>query len=213
MQRSLRSLSIFLVAAALQALPQPTLFATEQETAAPAQLSDGERDRLVGLLEASQTETDRLVAATSDAVWSEKPAPEKWSVAEVVEHLALAEEGLSGLYRQALENAPDPEWQTVAAPGIDGVLAALADRSQRFQAPEGFQPRGEQSRDELLARYAAARAATLEFVRTTQAPLKQHTASGPPGNMNVEQWLALVAAHNMRHNKQIEEVMAVVAAN
>ena len=170
-------------------------------------LTDDERSELVEILEKSRSELEELAAKTDEAHWLEKPDPERWSVGEVVEHLVLAEESLFGMVTAALEGEADPEWAQIAANGTGDLVNTVQDRTQKFQAPEILQPKGETPRDELLARYAALRTKTLDFVRSTQAPVKRHTAAGPPGKMNVHQWLALMGAHNLRHNQQIAEVI------
>ena len=171
-------------------------------------LSETERAELVDLLERSRSELETLAAAAVGDAWSRKPAPDRWSVGEVVEHLVLAEEALFDMVRTALDGEEDPDWlQIDAAVGVSGLVANLSDRSQRFQAPELLQPKGETGRDDLLARFAALRAKTLDFAHRTQAPIKRHTAEGPQGKMTTHQWLGLVAAHNLRHNQQIAEVL------
>ncbi len=170
-------------------------------------LSDHERAEVIKLLETSRSELETLAAQTDEAHWYQKPDPERWSVGEVVEHLVLTEESLFGMVHGALASDADPEWVQIAANGTDALAKTVQDRSQKFQAPEVLQPKGEAPREELLARYAALRTKTLDFVRSTQAPVKRHTAAGPPGKMNVHQWLTLIGAHNLRHNQQIAEVI------
>ena len=171
-------------------------------------LSAEERAEIVDLLERSRSELESLTAGVVGERWTTRPGEDRWSVAEVVEHLVLSEEGIVGMARTALEAPVDPEWEAIAAASsVEGLVANLRDRSQKFSAPEVFQPRGEMSREELLAKFAAARAATLDFVHSTQAPLKMHTAEGPPGKMSAQLWLVLCGAHNLRHNQQIEEVL------
>lgn len=174
-------------------------------------LADGDRAHLVELLESSRQELETLVASVDKETWNHRPDPERWSVGEVVEHLILAEEALFGMVHQALSSEPDPEWQTLNQ-GTEAVETLVQDRSQSFQAPEGLQPTGKVERSKAVADYAAKRARTLDFVRGTQAPVKQHVASGPPGKMNVQQWLALVGAHNLRHNRQIADVVELLKA-
>ena len=170
-------------------------------------LSDSERAEVIELLEASRSELESLAAQTDEAHWYKKPDPERWSVGEVIEHLVLTEESLFGMVHGALESDADPEWVQIAANGTEELAKTVQDRNQKFQAPEVLQPKGDTPRDELLARFATLRTKTLDFVRSTQAPVKRHTAAGPPGKMNVHQWLTLIGAHNLRHNQQIAEVI------
>ncbi len=176
-------------------------------------LTDAERQELIDLLNRSKAEFDQLVAGVEGEAWTFKPAPDKWSVGEVAEHLLLAEGLLFGIVEGALEADPNPEWQAAEAKGIEILLQRVPDRSQKFQAPEPIQPKGEMGRAELLDKFAAARQGTLDFVRTTQAPVKQHTAPNPlTGDANVRQWVVFIAAHNLRHNQQIAEVKEAMAA-
>jgi hypothetical protein len=70
-----------------------------------------------------------------------------------------------------------------------------------------LQPTGEKDRTETLRWYAANRSGTIDFARSTQAPLKAHFAEGPPGKLSIDKWIALIGAHNQRHNAQIREVL------
>ena len=83
-------------------------------------------------------ETEKL----SDGQWNFKPAPDRWSVGEVVEHLALAESFLADTRQQVMTGtAPTPE-QLAAAKGKDAlILKAIPDRTQKVQAPEPIQPK------------------------------------------------------------------------
>lgn len=173
-------------------------------------LTDDERAALIDLLESSRSDLETLAAKADGDMWDKKPSDDAWSVAGVVEHLALAEVGIFMMVQEALGNAEDPAWEESAKAGIDGIIATMGDRSQKFQAPPVFQPTGEHSREELLAKYATARAHTLDFIRGTSAPLKLHMAEGPPGKLNAQQWLALMGAHNNRHNDQIREVLETI---
>ncbi len=185
-----------------------TLPAAAQELG--GNLSDDDRAQLVEMLESSRSTTEELAAQADCAIWSEQPAEDSWSVGEVLEHVVIAEEGIFALALRALEAPEDAEWQSLAGADVAAMVAGMQDRSQKFKAPEQFQPKGEMEREELLRQYGAVRAVTLDYVRSTQAPLKRHTAEGPPGKMNVHQWLVLIAGHNMRHNAQIAEVLEQV---
>lgn len=176
-----------------------------------ANLTDDDRTELIGWLEQSRQELEELAALSTGDAWSTKPAEDRWSVGEVVEHLVLAEEGIFGQAMSALASEADPEWEALTAMPAANLVAMMKDRTQKFQAPPQFVPTGESERLELLARFAAARSKTLDFARTTQAPLKQHTAAGPAGKMNAHQWLVLIAAHNLRHNLQIIEAQEQLA--
>ena len=176
-------------------------------SAGDGHLSDDERAFVVKMLEDSRSELEGLAAQADAEVWHQRTDPDRWSVGEVVEHLLLAEEGFYGMLTGALAGEQDAEWEAVAATGVDGLVGMVQDRTQKFQAPDDLTPSGELSREESLARYAAARAKMLDLVRSTDAEVKKYTIEGPPGTMNIQQWLALCGAHNLRHNRQIQDVL------
>ncbi len=173
-------------------------------------LTEDERAHLVELLETSQSELEALAAEAEGDLWLKRPAADSWSVgAGVVPHVRA--EGLFyGVVTATPASEPNPEWRTVAESGTAGLEATVLDRSQQFQAPEQLQPTGEPSRSDLLARFASARAQTLELVGSLDGPVKEHTFTGPPGTMNTHQWLVLVGAHNLRHNQQMKEALEAV---
>src|ERR1700716_825940 len=69
-----------------------------------------------------------------------KPAPDRWSVAEVTEHIAAAEDFLMGMVTgQVMKAPPRPAGDDVQA--LDEmVLAKVPDRSNKAQAPEPLKP-------------------------------------------------------------------------
>ena len=181
--------------------------------AAAGPLTDAERQSFAETLERGLAETDALLARAEGELFAKRPAPERWSVGEVLEHITATEELLMGSIETALGSPADPE----AAGVIERLpVAALAervqDRSQPAQAPEAVRPKGGLTRSQATEAYHARRAKTLEFVRTTQAPLGAHTAEVPGGKLTALHFLTIVANHNLRHNKQIAEALEQLAA-
>ena len=182
----LRACLTLLLTLTLAAVPA---FAADDEMS--AHLTDEERAHIVELLEASQSEMEALAAEAEGDLWSAEPAPDSWSVGEVVEHLVLAEEMFYGILTQTLESEPNPDWQSVAEPGtaeprddragplaeVPGARAAPADR----RAVAGGSPRPLRHRP----------GPDPGAVRSLDGAVKQHTFTGPPGTMNVQQWLVL----------------------
>ena len=154
------------------------------------------------------------MASTPDELWAKKPAPERWAVAEVVEHIGAAETLLFGFLQQAMAAPENANWALVeGGMPTENFLGMLQDRSKRFQAPEPIQPKGGLSRADALAKYAGAHAVTTEFIRRTTAPVKKHVADGPTGKMTAHQILVLIGGHNLRHNAQIRETLEQLKAN
>ncbi len=142
--------------------------------------------------------------------WNYKPSPERWSVGEVTEHIALAEALLFGAVQKALEAPVNPDWETKTKGKTEFLEKVMVDRSRKAAAPESIVPSGK-TRTEVMKMLKDGRAKTLKFAEETQIPLKEHTLDHPfPvfSTLNAYQWLIYIPLHNLRHNQQIAEVKA-----
>lgn len=168
-----------------------------------------ERSFLIAHFEDTRRALLGELEAVTEAQWRFKPAPERWSIAEVMEHLVLAEDFLAGFYRQALDQPPGQRLPS-SNPATDKLIAtAFVDRTRKFQAPAPATPSG-QWRDPAAARaeFLERRARNLETARSTTAPLRLHAFEGPTGKMDAYQGLLMIAAHSARHIAQIREIKA-----
>jgi hypothetical protein len=198
----MKIITTLLCIAAVAAMPRPAV-------AADPQMTQPERDQVIQLLKDSQAEFVQAVSNLSDEQWKWKPAPDRWSVAEVSEHILLAEGMLWGKMQEALANPPNPDWEKKTNGKTEFILKVMAPRMGKAQAPEEIKPRGDLTRAEIMSRFAQVRANTLQFAERTQIALKEQTSEHPfPvfGTLNAYQWLIYIPLHNMRHDKQIEEV-------
>jgi len=180
-------------------------------SASDSTITAPERAKAIQWLGESQKEFLGLLENLSDAAWSYKPAPDRWSVGEAAEHIMHAEGVLFGMLEKALAAPPNPEWDAKTSGKSEFLERVMVDRSRKALAPESVQPRGSLSRAEILSRYQQARARTLKFAEETQLALKAHTADHPFkvfNTLNAYQWLIYIPLHNMRHNQQIAEVKA-----
>lgn len=135
-----------------------------------------------------------------------KPAPDRWSVAECLEHIIVVEGGILGNVEKAMQRAAD---STSPAMGDDDLVRRVAGRANRVKGPERLMPTGRWPHDKLLSEFEAVRNRSVEFAANTQAELRQHTFPHPIiGSCDCYQWLLFIAAHGERHRAQAEEVMA-----
>ncbi len=72
-------------------------------------LTKAERERLVNHLQKTRQFLLDEVAGLSEAQANFKPAEDRWSVAECVEHITLAEDFLRGVVGQAMQAPAAPE--------------------------------------------------------------------------------------------------------
>jgi hypothetical protein len=146
----------------------------------------------------------------------QRPGPDRWSAAEVLEHLTLVEQIFGGRIVKAIDAACSTGLGTEAHPRAalpDPVAQRMSDRVNKRQAPEPARPTG--------AIDVAAGWAALETVHATLRAslagcdglaLSQVTLDHPFfGVMSVYQWVELMAAHEERHTEQIKEIAAAHA--
>ncbi|HEV1286702.1 MAG TPA: DinB family protein [Bryobacteraceae bacterium] len=159
---------------------------------------------------------DGVSAATdelSEEQWNFKPGPERWSIAEIVEHVVVIQELVLGPIRGALAAAPvcgDRDHKRVD----EFVVDRFPDRSIKLQGPEPGKPTGRWNPAEALERLTANCGQLTEYVESTPdvrqrvieaAPLIA-ISKGELREMDGYQWVLAVAAHTERHTEQIREV-------
>jgi hypothetical protein len=177
-------------------------------------LTQEERDRAVAELEGSKKVFLDATKGLSPAQWNFKSAPDRWSVAECSEHIALAEGFIFGLVSEKIVKAPPNPEKREAAKGKDEVLVKmLQDRSHKATAPEPIDPvkHGTMTPEESVKLFLDNRAHTIDFIKTTQEDLRDHLFDHPVpaiGTLDAYQWILLISGHTRRHTLQILEVKA-----
>jgi uncharacterized damage-inducible protein DinB len=138
------------------------------------------------------------------------PGPDRWSVADCLEHLTVIERNLLRSIQSAAQGAPEPEKQPEALGKDQRILEAVPARSRRVQGPAEVMPQGRWTNfDECLRQFEAARERSLRFAAVTQADLRNHFFPHPfLGLLDCYQWLLFLGAHCERHVRQMEEVRA-----
>jgi hypothetical protein len=172
-------------------------------------LTAGDRERGMQYLESTRQAVLDATAGLSEAQWNFKPGPDRWSVAEVVEHIAAAEDFLMAMVtNQVMKGPARPAGDDVKA--IDDlVVAKIPDRSKKAQAPEPIRPTNRYGSPQAsLKHFTDARAQTEAFLKTHD-DLREHAIDSPMGKkLDGYEWVLFVAGHSERHTKQINEVKA-----
>lgn len=172
-------------------------------------LSAADREKAVKYLDSTKQGVLDATAGLSEAQWNFKSAPDRWSVAQVMEHIAAAEDMLRGMVVDKVMTAPPrPAGEDVA--GIDQlVLTAIPDRSKKAQAPEPLVPTNRYGSPQgSLKHFQETRQQTMDFLKSHD-DLRSHAADSPIGKkLDGYEWVLFIAAHSERHTKQILEVKA-----
>src|SRR5215469_12650895 len=136
-------------------------------TARAQELTKDEKDRALAYLETSRKDVLDAAKDLSPAQWNFKPSPDRWSIAECMEHIAAAEDYIRGMIESGVMKAP-------AAPGRDtaaidaGIIANVPARKNKVQAPDEIKPINRYgSPQNSIAHFLESRSKTEEFLRST----------------------------------------------
>jgi hypothetical protein len=174
-------------------------------------VSQADKDRTLAYLESTKKGVVEATKGLSEAQWNFKAGPDRWSIAQVMEHLAAAEDLLRDMDENKVMKSPaialrDP----VEVKKIDeGLAAALPDRSHKLSAPEPLKPTNRFGTPEAAEKhFLESRATTEQFLKSTP-DLRIHAVDGPTGvKLDGYEWILLIAGHTERHTKQMLEVKA-----
>jgi DinB superfamily len=196
---------------AATAIAQTTPVAPPAATSGPTTLTQQERDKALASLQSTHDKFLQSISGLSEKQWKFKPGPDRWSIAEVSEHITIAESGIFGLVQQKVMQSPaTPEKRASVMGKDDIILKKVPDRSVKAKAPEFLQPTGRfATPQDVVKAFEQARGVTMNYIRTTNDDLRDHFFDHPVlGTMDAYQWILLISAHSERHTEQIEEVKA-----
>jgi uncharacterized damage-inducible protein DinB len=172
------------------------------------EVTQAEKDRAIQYLEKTKQGVIDATKGLSDAQWNFKAGPDRWSIAQCMEHIAAAEDYIRGIVVEKVMVAPAvPERDTKKTD--DAVVALVPDRSKKAQAPEPLVPTNRYgSPDASLKHFLESREKTEDFLKATPG-LRDHAVDSPLGaKMDGYEFVLFIAAHSERHTKQILEVKA-----
>jgi hypothetical protein len=157
---------------------------------------------------------ERLLAEQArvpDALFGERPGEGRWSVAEVLEHLANVENRVGPLMRELIEGR-----RVVAVSLFDRVRRLppriVARRRFRLTAPKVVRPLTRPAREDVLGRLDASRRALVALLeenrgRDVSRSLFPHKLLGAHDLFG---WAEFLGHHENRHTDQIGEIRAAV---
>jgi hypothetical protein len=176
-------------------------------------LTKADRDKGVAELEGSRQAFLDATKGLSPAQWNFKAGPDRWSIAECAEHIALSEEFIFGVVtKQVMSSPATPEKRDAVKGKDEAIVKMLQDRSHKATAPEPIDPaKHKLSAEEAVKQFLASRARTIDYIKTTQDDLRDHFFDHPVpaiGTLDAYQWIMLISGHSRRHTLQILEVKA-----
>jgi hypothetical protein len=177
--------------------------------AVPALFAGDDTEALARHLRGSAEAFEKSTASLSEAQWTFKAAPDRWSIAECAEHIAATEDALRGLIEKNILSKPPKEGDIVPDRAQDEkVLKFITSREGKAKAPEMLQPKHiYPTRDATLAHFTENRVSTMKIAGRDD--LRRYSMKNQLlGDMDAHQWMLYLSGHTLRHVAQIEEVKA-----
>lgn len=159
------------------------------------------RSRLLSVLDGLSDE---------DLNW--KPNETSWSIAQVVQHIAMIEGRTPTLI--SLGFAEDPNF----TPSDLKLEQRVPDRTAKFNAPPPLHPSDEpKSFTELTAILERSHQTFVDAFKSIENDRRLDTTSPPMphpvfGKMSTRQWIEAAHYHEVRHTQQIEEIKRLLKA-
>jgi hypothetical protein len=170
-----------------------------------APMSDGDREHLLVHFQMTTQMVAEQTHGLSPAQLEYKASPDRWSIREVVSHLAVAEPDYWRDIQKALKAAPDMKDKKSSATDAD-ILWYGIDRVVHTKTGGGHE-KVDTYKDmgEALGKFQALRATMIQYLKTTNDDMRAHSY-GDREVIDCWQWMLEISTHAERHIQQIREI-------
>lgn len=177
-------------------------------------MTQQEREKALELLARTRLTLRGAVEGVTSAEATWKPGPDRWSILEYVEHLAVSDDGLVALVKRIMAQPATPETPEDRAAREQRIRATVIPRGAN-RAPESLLPPGKYADlGEAMRAFEEARDRSIEFTRTVEGDLRSHFSNhGVLGPMDAYQWLLGNARHVETHSGHIRELRQLWAGS
>lgn len=152
------------------------------------------------------------IADLSEAQLHARPDEQAWSIAQIVEHVAIVNEGMSRICAKLLSKAEAHGQENDGSVRIENefLQPGSSAAEQKFQAPEMVHPSGNVSVAESLAKLDALQA-HFDELRSKFESIDGTSHKFPHplfGDLSAQEWLVLSGGHEARHLRQVKRILA-----
>ncbi|MGG3626349.1 DinB family protein [Bacillus gobiensis] len=156
----------------------------------------------MNIIHEARQKTRLLIHNLSDETLNKRPSAEEWSIQEVLDHLNKTDQMSSTFLKHRMKEA---EIKEVKKQPIEIV----EDRSHPRKAPEKLMPDRksitlEQCKNELDQ---AREQLTIIISSISEKDLTKVLPHAVFKELTVAQWIGFIGHHEVRHSKQIEEIL------
>ena len=149
------------------------------------------------------------VSALSEEQLDARPDGEKWSVKQIVEHVAMVNDGIMRICSKLLSKAEAAGRPANGFTMSTGFLEkAMGSADAKLEAPEIVHPAGAPLSDSL-----ARLGASTEALKGLREKFEKFDGTEPKfphpyfGDLSAQEWFVLGGAHEGRHLRQIRRII------
>lgn len=186
-------------------LLQFVVSAYSQETAL---WTEADRKHLLDILTRSRDELIRETKDLTKEQWNFKESPDRWSINQIVEHIAIWELLMTHDVSRMLSNGPQPEM--VAKASADSVFQNFIMEEKQHISTEYTKPFtytlpiGSNDLKNNMAWLLKMRNESIDFVGSTSDDLRLYFMKS--GGSSVHQRYITISGHTDRHLRQLRKV-------
>ena len=171
-----------------------------------APMSAGDREHLLVHFEMTTQMVAEQVRRLSPGQLEYKASPDRWSIREVVSHLAVAEPDYWRDLQKSVKVAPDMNHKKSVNTDADIMWYGI-DRVEHTKTGGGHE-KVDTYKDlsEALGKFQALRATMIEYIKTTSDDLRAHSFGDSAQVIDCWQWMLEISTHSERHIQQIREI-------
>ena len=166
-----------------------------------------ELDSIISRMTRAQTGLLSAADAVAADEWKTQPSEGKWSAAELVAHLMMVERAVIA---KADRVAQHPPKRISLLKRIHIPMALVESRWIRRKSPVLVEPEMLGDKEVMLAELRTVRERSLAFLEETRSRnLAEYCWAHPAlGTLNTYEWMQFIASHEVRHTKQMREIVA-----
>lgn len=181
---------------------------TAQTADSAKQTTQHDKAFLLNYYQETFDKLEKSVKGLSPAQLQFKPAADKWSVSQCLEHIILTEKMLLGYTQQTMSQAPNPERRKEIKLSDDDVIQGMTNRSHKAKASPELTPEGKYTDAAVaLAELRDQRKVLLAYIDgLSLEDMRNRVADSPFGPVDGYHSVLYIPGHTARHTLQIEEV-------
>jgi hypothetical protein len=171
-------------------------------------LTEMEKNQMNEILSSTLIKFNKATNNLSEAQLNYKPALDKWSIAECIEHIKLAELEFPKIIGREMQQPANPSLRKKINITDEEIKPKMTSKNWKAKSPEIFKPSNTfASTNEAITAFQKQRAETILYIKTTNDDLRNRYWKHPlTGLIDLYQTLLLMNAHLERHKEQIENI-------